>query len=240
MWRFRQFLGSLMALSVWSVLFVNQETLFSYNRAEMISYIFVAALLQGLILATSLHGLAQRVYSGEISSLLLKPMSLFSYLAIEEVADKARNVLATIIESGILLVLFQPQIVMPSSGALILFLLWTCGGVLLNFLFSLLFGTLGFWSPETWGPKFLFFIFLDFSAGKLFPLNILPVWLQTMLSFTPFPYLTFMQTQLFLDKVPVGDLLKHSFLILFWVALLALLNSLLWKRGFKSYAAQGQ
>lgn len=229
-----------MALSVWSVLFVNQSNLFGYQRAEMISYIFVAALLQGLILATALHGLAQRIYSGEISSLLLKPMPLISYFAIEEIADKARNVLFTVIESGILIVLFQPEIVIPKAEVGALFLLWALGGVVLNFLFSLLFGTLGFWSPETWGPKFLFFIFVDFSAGKLFPLNILPDWLQQVLFFTPFPYLTFMQTQLFLGKVAAQDILQHSAALLFWIALFVVMNKYLWQKGLKSFAAQGQ
>jgi len=240
MWRFRQFLGSVMSLSVWSVLFTSQTDLFGYNRSEMISYIFVAALLQGLILASALHGLAQRIYSGEISTLLLKPISLFSYFAVEEIADKARNVFFTIIESGILIVLFQPQIILPPSEVFALFLLWALGGVLLNFLFSLLFGTLGFWSPETWGPKFLFFIFVDFSAGKLFPLNILPDWLQSILFFTPFPYLTFMQTQLFLGKIPVDEIAFHSTILLIWIILFTIANKYLWQKGLRSYAAQGQ
>lgn len=229
-----------MALSVWSVLFVNQTELFGYTRAEMISYIFVAALLQGLILATALHGLAGRIYSGEISTLLLKPMSLGSYFAIEEIADKARNVLFTLIESGILIALFQPQIMFPQLAVFGMFLVWAFGGTILNFLFSLLFGTLGFWSPETWGPKFLFFIFIDFSAGKLFPLNILPEWLQTVLFLTPFPYLTFMQSQLFLGKVSPESILQHSIIICFWIVFFFLLNKFLWDKGLKNYAAQGQ
>ncbi|PIR60500.1 MAG: hypothetical protein COU67_01870 [Candidatus Pacebacteria bacterium CG10_big_fil_rev_8_21_14_0_10_44_54] len=240
MWRFRQFLSSLMSLTVWSVLFTSQTNVFGYNRAEMISYIFMAAILHGLVLASALYGLAERIYSGDISSLLLKPVSLFSYLAIEEVADKGRNILATLIESGILIALFQPEIVLPSAYTTVVFLLWAAGGVILNFLFSLLFGTLGFWSPDTWGPKFLFFIFLDFSAGKLFPLNILPDWLQSALFLTPFPYLTFMQTQVFLGKVAIDKILIHSSALLLWIVLFYLLNKFLWHWGFKNYAAQGQ
>jgi len=240
LWRFRQFLNSLMSLTVWNVIFAQGNDLFGYSKDQMITYIFIAAFLQGMILATSLHGLASRVYSGEISFLLLKPITLFSYFSTEEIADKIKNVFFVIIESLVLFFLFKPVLIFPEGGQLILFIIWTMGGVILNFIFSLLFGTLGFWSPETWGPKFLFFIFADFSAGKLFPLDIMPEIIQNMLFLTPFPYLSFMQTQMFLGKLDMTQTLHHSIVLLSWIGILSFINHLLWKKGLRSYQAAGQ
>jgi len=240
LWRFRQFLNSLMSLTVWSVIFTQENSLFGYSKDQMITYIFIAAFLQGFILATSLHGLASRVYSGELSALLLKPISLFAYFSMEELADKAKNVFFVLIESAILFVIFKPILVIANFGQLLLFILWAMGGAVLNFFFSLLFGTLGFWSPETWGPKFLFFILADFSAGKLFPLDIMPELLQKFIFMTPFPYLAFMQTQLFLGKLSSSETIYHTLVLFSWIVALSLINKFLWKKGLRHYEAAGQ
>ncbi|MDQ5951219.1 MAG: viologen exporter family transport system permease protein [Patescibacteria group bacterium] len=91
MWRFRQFLSSVMSLTIWSVIFSSQSEVLGYSQDQMITYIFLSAFLQSFILATALNGLSGRVYSGEISGLLLKPVNLYAYLASEDIADKLRN-----------------------------------------------------------------------------------------------------------------------------------------------------
>lgn len=240
-WRFRQFLSSLMALTVWSVLYTsNSSQIFGYEQNQMITYIFLTAILHSIILATALHGLAQQIHSGEISVYLVKPVSLFGFFASAEVADKAKNLVFILIETAILFALFQPHIVLPTVPMLGLFLLWTLGGATIHFFITILFGTLGFWSPETWGPKFLFFIFVDFTAGRLFPLDIFPELIQRIVYLTPFPYFSFFQTQLFLNKLSAQDILIHSISLLGWIVALYFITRAIWNKGIRDYQAAGQ
>lgn len=239
-WRVRQMLSTLMSLTVWNVLFTDTQTLFGYTQSSMITYIFLVSFLQSMILASALTGLAQRIYSGELSNQLLKPINIFAYLGVEEIADKIKNVGFLIVETLILFAIFKPEIVFPSLALFLLFTLWAIGGVILNFCITLLFGALGFWSPETWGPRFLFFMIIDFTAGKLFPLDILPEFMQKALMFTPFPYLSFIQIQLFLGRLNSTEVLLYSFRLLAWVLILAVISKLVWKRGLRSYEATGR
>lgn len=240
MWRFRQFLSSLMAMTVWTVIYQTQSAVLGYDQDQMITYIFLSAFLQSFILATALNSLSSRVYSGEISSLLLKPVSLFGYLAMEDIADKLRNIAFIVIESSLLFLLFLPAIPMPTLGHFVLFVLAAFMGAILNFIINLLFGSIGFWSPDTWGPKFMFFIMVEFTAGKLFPLDILPPMIRNIVYMTPFPYFSFVQTQIFLGRLSNLEIFKNLGILSIWIVGLYILNRWIWQRGLRDYAAAGQ
>lgn len=239
-WRLRSFLSSLMSLTVWTVIFTSNKGAFGYSKESMITYIFLVAFLQSIIIASSLNGLASRLYSGEISNYLLKPINIFALFTVEEIADKIKNVLFLLLESLLLFLIFKPNIILPDLKIFSIFLIWSFGGLILNFIISLLFGSLGFWSPQVWGPKFLFFMILDFTAGKLFPLDILPMTLQKIIYFTPFPYLSFVQIQLFLNRLSSQDIIKHTSILIFWILILGIITKKVWKNGLKTYESVGR
>jgi ABC-2 type transport system permease protein len=241
LWRLRQFLSSLMSLTVWSVIFAGTSSAFGYSQPEMITYIFLAAFLQSMIRATALHSLGSRIYSGEITNQLLKPVSIFGYLAMEDLADKVRNVFFICIETFLLFLIFKPELPpLPDAATLGFFIVLTLFGVVLHFIITIFFGTLGFWSPDTWGPKFIFFMLIDFTAGKLFPLNILPKVLQDIIAFTPFPYFSFIQTQAFLGKLNPTQLWQHLLIVSIWTVALGYITYTVWQKGIKDYSAAGQ
>lgn len=240
LWRLRQFLSSLMALTVWQVLFETTKYAAGYSAAEMATYVFLAALLQGLVLSSALHGLAGMIYSGELSNLLVKPMHIIGYLGIYELSDKLKNVFFLLIESGVLYFLFKPDLPLPSFSQLLYFCIFALGAVSLHFIITLLFGAMGFWSPDTWGPRFIFFMVVDFTAGKLFPLDILPMAIRSVLAFTPLPYLTFVPTQIFLERITGQELLVHSIVLSLWILLGILITRTTWHIGFKEYSAAGR
>lgn len=240
MWRLRQFLETILSLTVWAVIFDNNPQAFSYSREGMITYIFLVSFLQSIILASALNGLAQRVYSGEISNYLLKPINLFGYFAIEEVADKLKNMGFLIFEVLLLFLIFKPTLIIPQLSVVLFFIVLAFLGMLLNFCITLVFGSFGFWSPETWGPRFLFFMILNFTAGKLFPLDILPDFVQKILYFTPFPYLSFIQIQFFLGRLSVQETITHTIALCFWVSVIGIIAMKLWNKGLKSYESAGR
>lgn len=238
-WRFRNFLSSFMSLTVWTVIYSGQSEILSYQKSEMINYIFLISLLQSIILTTALQGLSSDIYNGKISDLLLKPIRLFGYFLTQDVADKLQNVSFSLIEIMLLGLIFHPSIMMPSMAFLLLFAVSIIIGVLLYLVINLLFGSLGFWSPEVWAPRFLFFMFLDFTAGKLYPLNILPKMVQSIVFLTPFPYFSYIQTQIFLQKVSFYQALSWIGWASLWTAGLWFVFAKVWQKGLKEYNATG-
>lgn len=240
LWRFRNFLAAVLSLTVWSLLLSNGNSVGSYDQSSAITYVFVISLLQSVVLSTSLHGMSEFIYSGGLSIVLVRPLNVFAYFATQEVADKLKNFLFLLAESTLLWWLFQPTLVLPDTPMLALFLVWTAGAIYLNGLLLMLLGMIGFWSPETWAPRFLFFILLDVTAGKLFPLDILPKIIQQVLFLTPLPYLSFMQTQLFLGKLDATSLWQHTVIFVSWMLVGTVLVRIIWRRGMRQYAGAGQ
>ncbi len=240
LWRFRQFLSSFFSLTLWTILYQSTENSFGYSEDQMIAYIFITGVIQNLIVATALNGLTSTIYSGELSIFLVKPIGLFRALAVSEVADKAKNLFFVIIESMILFAIFQPHFISIQPLHFLLGMGWILGGIGLTFFISLLFGAIGFWSPESWGPRFLFFTFIYFIGGKFFPLDLLPNLVQKLVWLTPFPFLSYAQSQLLLNRLSATEILIGSLVLLLWLGLLGGLTKLIWKIGLKDYAAMGQ
>ncbi len=239
-WRLRQFLLTFAALTMWATIYQHQVHSFGYTRDAMISYIFLTGFLQSLILATQTSDLAQQIYTGDISNILLKPLNIFAYLMTREAADKFLNFTFVIIETIIFYFLFRPTIIMPPPATFLLFSLSVFLGALLLFLIMLLMGTIGFWSPDTWGPRYLFYMFIDFTAGKLYPLTIFPQWFQRILFFTPFPYLTYIQTQIFLGTFSASESTQALLVLSGWIIGIFLLFHHFWRTGMNEYGAVGR
>lgn len=239
MWRVRQFLSTLMALTIWQVIYLNQDKVFDYPKNQMLGYIFLVSILQSIILSTIMHGLANEVYSGQISKILVKPINLFSYYISLDLADKLKNIVFSLFEGLILFLIFKPEIILPALPIMILFMISILIGVAIFFLVQLMFGSLGFWTPETWAPRFLFFMFLNFTAGKMFPLDILPQTIQKIIYFTPFPYLSYFQIQLFLQRLSPDQISQFFAGAIFWLIFLSILVNKVWQKGIKEYTATG-
>lgn len=240
LWRSRALLSTVMSLAVWNALFGSQAGILGYNRAEMTTYIFLVSILQSLIIATDLHNLAYLIYNGDIANQLLKPINLYATLFSYDMADKIKNFFFVVCESALLALFFKPAFIVPNAATLLLVITWTLLAVILNFIITLLFGCIGFWSNEAWAPKFLFFIAIDFTAGKLFPLDILPEAVQRILMLTPFPYLSYLQTQLFLGKTAPTLALQQTLALIGWCVGLGIVLHRVWSRGMRSYEAVGR
>jgi ABC-2 type transport system permease protein len=239
-WRTRNFLSTFIALTVWNVIFDQGGRFLGYTQSDMITFIFLMSILQGFIISTALNGLASQVYSGQITYQLLKPVNLFAYLATDDIADKLKNIFFVCVESVLLFFMFSPSLSFPNIGSITLFILWVLMGTILHFLINLLFGAIGFWSPDVWGPKFLFYMLLEFTSGKMYPLDILPQFIQNIFFLTPFPYLSYVQAQLFIDRLDMNRIVAITGGMIIWIIGLSIVTKRVWIKGLKDYTASGR
>lgn len=238
-WRFRQVLGTFTSITIWLAIFQGQEQAFGYTKDTMISYIFLIGFLQSIILATQTGGLGQQIYSGAISNIMVKPVRALAWITSIELADKSYNFSFLIFETFLLYLLFRPNLVLPSLPFFLAFLAMTVLGAVLFFILNLLIGVMGFWSPDNWGIRFLLYMFIEFTAGRLYPLNILPTIIQNILKWTPFPYFSYIQSQIFLGKVGWPEIQQSGIILLLWIVVLGAIFHYFWKKGLKEYGAMG-
>lgn len=70
------------------------------------------------------------------------------------------------------------------------------------------------------------------------PLEVYPEYLQKLLMWTPFPYLTYAPVKIFMGEYR-GDIWQGAGILSFWLGVAVLLSLAVWRRGLRLYTAAG-
>jgi len=244
LWRLRNVIQILILFYFWNSVFSGQTNeLFGYDRSRILTYVFGTLILRAIILSSRAVDAAGEIAGGDLTNMLLKPFNYFKYWFLRDASSKSLNLVCSAIEISVLFVCFRPQFYFQKDLRFwALFLIALALAVLLFFLILFLVNAVSFWMPENaWAAQFLFIgIILEFLAGGLFPLDILPPTALRIISFSPFYYLLFFPLQVYLGKVSFFSAFKGIILALIWLGLLFLGLKKVWHSGLKVYGAEGR
>ena len=238
--RFRSLVVLISFYYFWTALLAHRTSFAGYDRPQMITYVLGMNILRSLVFAGRTYEIAGEINHGRLSGYLLKPVNFILYTFFRYLAEKSINLVSSIIEVICLCLVLHVRIRWPHAGQTgVLFLVAISGATILNFLLSFMAGCWGFWTAESGGPRFLLELFLEFSAGAFFPLDVLPVSLQHILKMFPSPYLVFFPLHVFLEKLNPTELIRGFGCQALWMAILGALVWLVWRNGVRIYGAQG-
>lgn len=241
MWRFRVVLQLLTMFFLWSAVIPKGANLFGYSQAEMLTYILGTSLITSIVLATRTTEIGDQINNGELSNFLIKPISYMKYWFARDLGDKAMNLTFSVIEISILIIIFKPLLVIQENPTFLsLTLLAALISMCMYFFFNFLLGLFGFWSNEIWGPRFIFWILINFFAGSLFPLDILPKPIFQVLEFLPFTYLLYFPLKIYLGQLNTFQIVQGLIVSLIWTGILLIFCKIAWTRGLKLYGAEGR
>ncbi len=239
-WRFRNVLQLLTMYFLWYALVPAQKTTFGYSQSLILTYILGTSILSSLILSSRSYDLGDSINKGDLSSYLMRPINFFYYLFAKDIGDKAMNITFSVGELTILFILLRPPFFIQTNPFyLTAFFMSIIAALILFFFCNLLLGFIGFWSPETWAPRFIFGIFINFFAGGLFPLDILPAPLFAVFRLSPLTYLLYFPLKLYLGQLSFPDMLSGFLISYIWIFCMYKIIQLVWMRGLKVYTAQG-
>lgn len=241
LWRVRVIVIILISFSLWQAIFRTNKVVFGYHEQEMLTYIIFISVLSGIVLATRAERVATEINMGTLSNFLIQPMRYFLFNLSRDVADKIINTVCSFFEIFLFILIIHPPIILQTDLFLvILFFIAALIASLLYFEINMILSFIAFWSKETWAPRFIFFILVNFLAGLYFPLDIVPREIYKILELLPFTYLIFFPLKIYLGNIDEFFLIKGFILGIFWTVLLWLFMEYVWRRGLKLYAAEGK
>ncbi len=226
--------------SFWTALIGDKASFLGYTRAEMLTYVLALNILRSFVFTGRGWQLVGEISSGRISSYIIRPLHYYGYALALDMAQKTVHVAASVFEVSLLAVMVQGELFLPKDPAT-----WLLFGVavllssLLFFFLEFMISSLAFWTSESGGPLFCFELFLQFAAGAFFPLDVLPAALRRALEMTPFPYMVYFPVRIFLEKVSLSEALRILGMEALWFAAVFGAAMMVWKRGVRSYAAEG-
>jgi ABC-2 type transport system permease protein len=238
--RFRSLIVLCSFYYLWDALLKHRSSFAGYDRSQIVTYVLGMNILRSLVFATRTDQIPGEINQGRLSAYLLKPVNFVGYTFVRDLAEKSVNFVSAIIEVFVLMWVFDMPIRWPESPATwFYFGTAVVGAVALYFFLAFMVGCWGFWTAESWGPRFLIELILEFTAGAFFPLDILPETIQKILHQFPSPYLVFFPVQIFLEKLTPAEVMSGFVAQAFWIIVLAALCRFVWHRGMAAYEAEG-
>ena len=169
LWRVRNVLRFLMAFFLWKGVFAGGVSAFGYSQTQIFTYILTVLFVQSLITSSpGSNSIGDDIGDGNLSNYLLKPFSYFKYLFTVDVASKFLNILFSILEISLILVILKPPISFEFHLTNFLLFLISCFlGMFIFYFLVLTTRMIAFWTPEnTWGLAFLIFINLVYFCSS--------------------------------------------------------------------------
>lgn len=242
LWRFRSLVQLLVLYFLWQAAIPEGQVIFGYDQAKILTYILGTSIIRSFVLSSRSVDAAGEIASGDLSNFLLKPISYLKYWFAKDVTDKILNLFFSTIEISLIILLLKPPVIFQTNILFVIFaFLAILLGILLYFYLSFLLSLVAFWTPENpWPMRFLFAIFLEFFAGGLFPLDILPKTIFKVLNLLPFPYLLFFPLNVYLGKLTIVEVLLGLGIGLFWILISYQAIRFVFQKGVKSYVAWGR
>lgn len=201
-----------------------------------------AALGQALIGYLSLfnwYDLMETVYTGDISSDLLKPMNYFNYWLAQ---DMGRAIVQLVLRGITLMIGFALiyDIQWPKNITnVIAFLVSIVFSWFLSFSWRFLVNLSSFWTSNARGILRFFFILSWFFSGFLMPLRFFPPWVTRISYFTPFPHTFNTVIEIYLGVITGPTILIALAQQLLWAIVLTILGQWVLQIGIKRLAILG-
>ncbi len=240
MGRVRNIILLLTLYFLWTTVFKRPSELFGFTKPQIITYVLVGNFFYSLIFAHSDNDIADAVASGRLSAFLTRPINYLFYWFVRRLASRLMFLLMTILETSVFILLVKPELQLLTQPPAVFFCLFSL--TLAIFLFTFLdftSGILSFWMVWAYGPRFVLRMLMDFTSGRMFPLNLLPHAAFTFLNALPFSFLIFFPLNLFQGRLDAGGIIRGFGAQIFWVILSFLLMKFLWQRGLRRYEAVG-
>lgn len=227
---------------VWRAIFDGREgTVGGYTFGQMVFYFVAVTVVESLVSPTDDEWkIAADIREGRISAYLLRPVNYLAFRASMFVSSR-------VVYAGVaLLPLIAVVWWMPTEGKVPEdALTWSVFAVslvlaaALQFLIAFVMATLAFWVLEISTLVFILYSFEYFLSGRIFPIEVLPDGLRTVLMATPFPYELYFPVAVAMGKMAGAEMWTGLAVQAGWVAAFFALSRWLWARGVAKYGAFG-
>ena len=233
------FFFGLLRAAVLVALYGARTEVAGFSLPEAITY---TGLSQATIACLSFFGwweVMRSVYSGDVASDLLKPMSYFAFWLARDLG----RAIASFLVRGLTIMLAYAlvfDISLPRSGGQ-----WLAVGValtlsvLVSFSYRFLVNLAAFWTPDAQGVGRLAFTFSWFLSGFLMPLRFFPDWFVKLCNLTPFPSMVNTVIEVYLGRLSGPELFQALGMQLLWIALLFVACQLVLRAGVRKLVIQG-
>ncbi len=229
---------------LWTSIFGDSPntSIAGFDLTQMVGYYIVGLLILVFTYSHITTELHNGIREGHFIKFIIKPISypFFSFWIII-----GGRILAFVMEAIPLLFVVGLMLGFDFflTPNLTLFLISFVFAFFINYLLSLIMGTLIFWFTNPNGITWIYRLLRYFFAGGILPLTFFPEIIQYIILLTPFPLMYFIPAFLFVGNNVILGIEITPLLLLIYGAIQLIIFSLiayfLWRRGVKTFQGVG-
>ncbi len=226
-------------LSVWSVVATAQGgTVAGYDAGAFAAYYIVWTLVRNMNIVFTPYGWEERIRSGELSGLLLRPLHPLHYDIAFFAGWKVVVIVLWLPIAAILAWLFQP-VLAPTWLEVAVFAVAIWGAFLIRMMFLWLLGLISFWTTRVAAIYELFFSVELFLSGRIAPLALFPDWVQALADWFPFRWTFGFPIEALIGQLSPMALITGLAIQACWILVGLGLVMIVWQRALRRYTAVG-
>ena len=183
---------------------------------------------------------AGMIKSGELGPTLLKPLNLGVSVYFRSIAGMLTGMIPQIL-FVLCIIPFAARFLvweLTFVNAVFLFAFFVAG-TLSNFLVWSIFGFMAFWLEEAQSIMWSFAVMCNLLTGFFIPLAFFPAWSVPILEVLPFSSWSYIPTLIYMGMFSFERMVFLLFAHVGWVAVLLVLNKLVWHRGIRRFSSVG-
>ena len=236
------FFSLIIAYFLWESIFYysGKEVMNGYTIQGMIFYYLIVPLIFRIQQGQGIGFISREIYDGSLNKYLLYPIGIFKYKAATYLANSGFYLLQLFLILIVYQVFFgSKEVFQFDFFYFILFVLVTIVSSLSFYYSFCSVEFLAFWFDNVWSLGVILRFGTSFLGGALIPLTFFPNWAQTLLAYTPFPYLITFPMETLTGKLSYEEFLTQFSISICWLVVFFFIAKFIWNRGKYKYSGVG-
>jgi ABC-2 type transport system permease protein len=212
-----------------------------YSYHDVVAYYLLTMLSRAFSSMPGLaSGITREIRDGTIKRFIVQPIGLLEYLFFYRVAHKLVYYAVAIVPFAVVFYLCRGFFKETPQGLeWVAYVASLILAFLLGFFLEATLGLLGFWFLEVSSFLFIYMLLSFFFSGHMFPIDMLPEPLASLVKLIPLQYLAYFPAAVFLGKIRGTALVTGLAIQVAWVVVFAFLAQLALRRGLRRYSGFG-
>ena len=225
--------------SIWTAVYRHSDQIKGYNLPQILTYVAVGWSMRSFYWNTIDQEMAYEVIEGKIATALLKPLSIQLMWLARAAGESAFRLVMLTAPTAIAVALIFPVLPPASALHLALFVPAVAGSFLLMGALNFMVGTCAIHLESILALIRAKLWLIELLSGVLLPMTFFPGWAQAILRWLPFEHIAFSPLQIYLGRVGPVEAFALLLIQWAWVAALAALGAVWWRRSIRQITIHG-
>lgn len=209
-----------------------------FTAGQFAAYYIVWTLVRNMNIVLTPYAWEWRIRQGELSGMLLRPVHPLHYDIAFFAGWKVVVIIMWLPIAAVLSLAFRPELnPTPLEMAVFFGAIW--GAYLIRTMLLWLLGLITFWTTRVSAIYDLYFALELVLSGRLVPMLLMPLWVQTLSGFLPFRWAFQFPIEALVGNLPPADLLAGLGMQVFWILASLGLLLIVWRAAVRVYSAVG-